>query len=132
MIAVAAGLGQYVDLCRLMAELRRINARLDLELLDSIDGREYDIGFEIGIRVRDTVKGVVVKHNPVSADGDGLTGPVSALTSGRLSRSGRESVGVGGQGHQSQVIAPVQGKFGNLFVFDDSSQGNVFGLQHLR
>jgi hypothetical protein len=42
-IRVATGLCHHVDLRRLVTELSRINARLDLELLYRVDRRKYDL-----------------------------------------------------------------------------------------
>src|SRR5215467_2009100 len=86
MICVAAGLGEHVDLRRLMPELRGVNTELNFELLNGINGRKHDVGIEIRVGVINAVEREVVEHDALPAGGYGLRGAVAALTGTRLAR----------------------------------------------
>ncbi len=60
MVLVAAGLGEDIHLRALVAKLRGIDADLNFELLNRINGRKGDVGIEIHVHVVDTIKGVVI------------------------------------------------------------------------
>src|SRR6266568_3784509 len=92
MIGVAAGLGEHVDLCALMPELRGVNTDLNFELLNGVNGGKDDIGVEIRVCVIDAVEGVVVEHDALPARGYGLLGAVATLPAVGLPRVRRESV----------------------------------------
>src|SRR5437773_3603666 len=109
MIGVAAGLGEHVDLRALMPELRGVNADLNFELLNSVNGRLDDIGIEIRVRVIDAVEGVVVEHNALPARGYGLGGALATLPAIGLPRERRKGVRVRRHRDQVQVLPAVQG-----------------------
>ena len=69
---VPARLGEHVDLRRLPAELRRVNAGLHLELLQCIDGRHDYKRVEVGVRVLHAVQRVVVEICALARDGNSL------------------------------------------------------------
>ena len=71
-IVVGARLGGDVDLCRLAAELGRIDAGLNLELLQRVDGRLDDVGVEVRVGVVDAVEREVVEVAALAGDRDVL------------------------------------------------------------
>jgi hypothetical protein len=63
--AVRARFGDDVDLTRATSEFGRVNAGLDLELLQRIDRWQEDIGVEVDVGVVDAVQRVVVELAPL-------------------------------------------------------------------
>src|SRR3954454_16670377 len=104
-----------------MPELGRVDAGLDLELLDRIDRRQGDVVVEVRVRVTDTVERVVIEEDALPTGRDGLRGALAAQSRGRLSRGGRKHVDVGGEGEKIQVLSAVQRQLGYDLVFDHRS-----------
>src|SRR5581483_4186214 len=69
-VGVAARLGEYVDLCTLMPVLRRVDADLNLELLNRVNGGQGDVRVEVHVHVVDAVERVVIEENALPASGD--------------------------------------------------------------
>src|SRR6266705_1401628 len=86
MIGVAAGLGEHVDLCALVPELRGVNTELNFELLNGVNGGKDDIGIEIRVGVIDAVERVVVEHDALPARRYRLAGAVATLPGTGLPR----------------------------------------------
>ena len=81
---VAAGLGGDVDLGGFPAELGGIDAALDLEFLNGVDGGKLDLQVEIGVGVGYAVKGVVIPRAAHARHREALIGAIAALAVGRL------------------------------------------------
>ena len=129
MILVAAGLGGHVDLRGVVAELGGIDAGLHLEFLQRVDGRQHDVGIEIGVGIVDAVEREVVEHDALAGDRDRLIGAVAALARAGLSGGGRERRGVGRERDELQVVAAVQRQLDDALVVDHGADGGVLGLQ---
>ena len=127
MVGVAARLGEHVHLRALVPILRRVNADLNLELLDRVDGRKGDVGVEVHVHVVDAVERVVIEEDALPAGGDCLLGAFAALAGTRLPRGRREYVHVGRKRDEIQVLSAVQRQFRHNLVFDHCADGRVFG-----
>ena len=79
MILVATRLGDYVHLAAFVAEFRRVNAILNLELLNGINGREGDVRIEVHVHVVDAVERIVIEEDALATRGDRLLGAIAAL-----------------------------------------------------
>ena len=105
---VAARLGEHVHLRAFVPKLRRINADLNLELLNGIDGGKGDIRIEVHVHVVDAVERVVIEEDALPAGGYRLLGAIAALAGARLPGRRSEYVHVGRKRDQVQVLAAVQ------------------------
>ena len=85
-IGVGAALADHVDLRCFVTELGGINTRLHLELLDAVEGRQADIGVEVGIGIIHAIQRVVVEHDALAADRDRLAGAIAAQAATCLAR----------------------------------------------
>ena len=119
---VAARLGDDVHLRALVTELGRVDAGLDLELLDRIDRRQGDVVVEVRVGVTDAVERVVVEEDALTTGGDGLRGALAAKSGAGLPRRGREHVDVGRDGDQIQVLSAVQRQLGHDLVLDHRTE----------
>ncbi len=112
-----------------MAELGGIDAGLHLEFLQRVDGRQHDVGVEIGVGVVDAVEREVVEHDALAGDGDRLIGAVATLARTGLAGGGRQRGRVGRERDQLQIVAAVQRQFDDALVVDHGADGGVLGLQ---
>ena len=124
-VLVAARLGDDVHLRALVPELRRVDAGLDLELLDRVDRGQGDVVLEVRVGVIDAVERVVVEEDALATGGDGLLRALAAKSGAGLPGRGREHVDVGRLGDQIQVLPAVQRQFGHHLVLDDGAESNV-------
>ena len=108
-IGIAARFSGHVHLRALVPILRRVNAHLNLKLLDRVNGRQGDVGIEIRVGVVDPIEGIVIKEDTLSASGDGLVGAVAALPGTRLPRGWRKDVHIGRKGDEIQVLPAFSG-----------------------
>src|SRR5690242_17305592 len=112
-----------------MSKLRRVDANLDLELLNGVDRGKDDIGIEVRIGIVHAVQRVVVEHDALATCRDRLRGAIATLARTGLARALRERIHVGSQRYQAQVLAAVQRQLGNQLVSDYRSDGGVLGLE---
>ena len=115
-----------------MPELRRVDAGLDLELLDRVDRRQGDVVLEVRVGVIDAVERVVVEEDALATGGDGLRGALAAKSGAGLPRRGREHVDVGREGDQIQVLPAVQRQLGHDLVLDDGTDRGALGVEQVR
>ncbi len=112
-----------------MTELGRVDAGLDLELLNRIDRRQGDVVVEVRVRVTDAVERVVVEEDALTTGGDGLRGALAAKSGARLPRRGREHVDVGRDGDQIQVLSAVQRQLGHDLVLDHRTERGALRVE---
>ena len=106
---IGAGFCRDIDLARFAPELRRIDATLNLELLERIHRRHHDVEVEVDISVRHAVERVIIHGASHPRDRDVLIDAIPALASAGNGRRG-ESIGyIGTQRDQLQKIAAIQG-----------------------
>ena len=114
-----------------MPILRRVNASLDLKLLNGVDGGQGDVCVEVYVGVIDAIQRVVIKEDPLSAGGNRLVGAITTLTRACLPGRRRQYIHVRGKRYQVQVLAAVQRKFGNDLVVDHRAKRRILCLQQI-
>src|SRR5690606_14208890 len=82
---VGSRLGRHDDLRRSLAVLSRVDAGLNLELLDRVDRGPNDEGVEVRIRVLHAVQRVAVELLALAGDRNRLISPLAALATIGLS-----------------------------------------------
>ena len=129
MIVVRTALGGDVDLAHLAAELGRVDAGLDLEFLQGVDGGQEQVAVEVGVGIIDTVQSEIVPLAAIAGDGDLLGAPVAALARGGLAAVAEARAHVRAERDELQKVAPVQRQIHDALIFDDRADRGVLGVQ---
>ncbi len=109
MDVIAAAPANQVDLIRTETELRRIGFGLHFEFLNGVLGQNDRRRIQSGVRIGQTVQGVVIGLRPSAVDADGIPGSLAHLPlfPDRLHRAR-------GDEQQVQEVPAVEGKFFHL------------------
>ena len=121
---VAAALADHVDLARGESILGRIDAALDLELLDCILRKNHGWCFHGLVGVDQTVQREVVALRTATVDADGVA---FALTHGTLFAADRDRAGA--QKQQLNKVAAIQREFFYLLLAYQLRQRRAIGVQ---
>ena len=132
MIRIRTGLGRDVNLRGATTELSRIDAGLHFEFLQSVNRRQNHERVEVRVGVFHTVQGVAVVLGALTTDGNALVGANATLTGTGLTGRREAEADVGGESHQLQNVATVQGQFDDTLVLDNGTDGCVLGLEQSR
>src|SRR5690349_17082848 len=79
-VGVGARFGRDIDLARFAAEFSGIDARLNLELLKSVYGRQKRIDIKVHVRVGYAIQRVIGERPPVACDRERYFSPIVAGT----------------------------------------------------
>ena len=132
MVRVGTAFGRHVHLTDASTEFRRIDAALNLELLQRVDRRQQDVGIEVHIGVVHAIECVVVPLAPAATDGQLLCGPIAALAGAGLARIGKTGRHIGRQRDQLQKIPAVEREIHDATIVDNGANRRVFGINHRR
>src|ERR1035437_1735651 len=128
-VLVGAALGNHIHLGHVVAEFSAVSARLNVELLQRVDGRLHQIGAEVKIGVLETVQGVMDRLEALPGQIQLKLRAVSAsarlgdIVRGAINRPGGDQIG------QLQIIAPVQRQVLDTPIFDDRADGGCLGIE---
>ena len=120
------------DAAQRLAELGRVGARLELELLESVRAREDDHGLEPGLVVVDPVEHVVVVARALAVRGE-----PRRRTPGQAARavdvpSGDAAQDAGHRAGEAHEVAAVEGQGLDLLLDDGGAEIGRRGLQERR
>ena len=127
---VGAGLRRNVHLGDAAAVLSAEDARLDLELLQGINGGQKEIGVEVRIGIFHAIKRVVIEMDALAGhiQSETVARAAHALLALRGSRTIRR--GAGNQRGKLQVVATVERQLDDALVFDHRAHRRSFSIQH--
>ena len=129
MVLVGPADGGDVDLRGFASELGGIDARLHLEFVQRVDGRQERVAAVIDVRIGDAVQRVVIELLPLPADRNlGSRAAVASLARGRP--VGAETGDhVRAESDQRGEVAPVERQIDDPFVIDHGAHRGIFGGQ---
>ena len=110
------------------AELRRVDARLDLEFPNGIHRGANHKSVEVDVGILDAVQGEAVELLPLPCDRDRLVGAVAALAAVRLAVGAHLRGDVRTQLDERKKVSTIERKVNNSSVFDHRAHRGAFGL----
>ena len=131
-IGIGAGLGGDVDLSGFAAELRGIDAGLDLEFLNCVDGRQKDVEVEVDIGIGNSVESVVAPGGARACERHGQGRARPAFASGGLRRRAEADGHAGAQFDKAEETPAVKRQIGDALFLDDGADGGALGGQRFR
>src|SRR5262245_10827830 len=132
MVLVRPSLGSHIHLNGSASKLHGVDAGLDFELFESVDRGPQSVYVVARVGVLDPVKGVVIELAARPGYRERALRPLAALPRRRLTSGALFSRHVRAESNHLQIIAPIERKLDDAFVFDHRPDGRVLGSEQGR